>query len=371
MRRAAPLLAAVALLAAAPLSAQDSVPARTAAPRAEPGRRLGALRPRTQRPPRAAPSAPAGTRDTIRPTLDTTTATMPPPPGFAYTASVRPRAVTVGERFVSGLAVSVPAGTRVAIDVAKDSADRWRVVGRATATAADSAWTRYLVVAPMVAWVPGLPDTAGATLRLTAPDGRVATIPVALRLPEVRSVLPVDTTKWRVRPPHDVWGASRDWRLLALLAALALLLIALIAWLVAKLVRRRRARRIPATARERALALLERARTSGFIEAGNWNAFYSLVSEALRGLAASLDPRWSTDLTTAELMGEMRSARADEIHLATLGELLRVADLAKFARRGREPDDARRDLDHARDWVKTFAAPASEPAEAVAAEVAP
>ena len=44
-------------------------------------------------------------------------------------------------------------------------------------------------------------------------------------------------------------------------------------------------------------------------------------------------------------------------------DLLRVADLAKFARRGRAPDDARRDLDDARRWVETFALPAPEPAE--------
>jgi DNA-binding transcriptional regulator YbjK len=130
---------------------------------------------------------------------------------------------------------------------------------------------------------------------------------------------------------------------------------------------------VPATARQRALALLERARTSGFIEAGNWKAFYTLVSEALRGLAAALDARWSTDLTSAELIAEMRSDRVDSEHADTLEHLLRIADLAKFARRGRDPDDARRDLDEARKWVESFAVPEPEPAEsaAVAAGVAP
>jgi hypothetical protein len=366
MRRAAALGLALALLGAAPLSAQDSVPARTPAARTQPGRRLGALRPRSQHPP-----AGTGTRDTIRPTLDTTTAAMPVPEGFAWRASVEPKTVTVGDRFASGLAVFVPAGTRVAIGIPKDSADRWRVLGGPEVTAADSARSRWRVVAPMVAWVPGLPDTLGATLRLTAPDGRVATVPVTLRMPAVRSVLPADTTKWRVRPPHDVWGPSRDWRWIALLAALALVLLALLAWAMVSLLRRRRARRIPATARERALALLERAGKSGFIEAGNWKAFYSLVSEALRGLAAGLEPRWSTDLTTSELVEEMRSGRVDEIQLISLEELLRVADLAKFARWGRDPDDARRDLDAAREWVRSFAAPVPEPADAALAGVAP
>ena len=308
------------------------------------------------------------TRDSLRPPP------VPPadtaPAGFAFQASVRPRTVTVGDRFVSGAAVAVPAGTRVVVEVPKDSADRWRVVGTATATARDSARTRWLVVVPMVAWVPGIPDSARARLRLTPPGGRALVIPITLRLPAVRAVLPADTTKWRVRPPHDVWGPSRDWRVIAAMALLALLLLALIAWLAARLIRRRRKKRGPATARQRALALLERARTSGFIEAGNWKAFYTLVGDALRGFAAELEPRWSTDLTTSELLETMREDDVAAADTDALGHLLRVADLAKFARHGRAPDDARRDLDEARRWVEGFALPAREPADAEADPVA-
>ncbi|MBV9109717.1 MAG: hypothetical protein JO306_09960, partial [Gemmatimonadetes bacterium] len=237
------------------------------------------------------------------------------------------------------------------------------VLGKATATPRDSAHTAWLVIVPMVAWQPGIADSAAARLRVTGPDGATVAVPVVLPLPQVRSVLPADSTKWRVRPPHDVWGPSYDWPRVALLAALAILLIALLAWAIVTWVRRRRAARIPATARERALALLERARTSGFIEAGNWKAFYTLVSDALRGLAADLDPRWSTDLTSPELVERIREGGADDDHVETLERLLRVADLAKFARRGRAPDDARRDLEDARRWVETFALPSPETAE--------
>ena len=309
----------------------------------------------------------------MRPTRDSLRRTPTPPPadtapaGFAFRASVQPKTVTVGDRFVSGAAVAVPAGTRVTVEVPKDSADRWRVVGAATATARDSARTRWLVVAPMVAWVPGIPDSLRARLRITPPGGRALTIPVTLRLPTVRAVLPDDTTKWRVRPPHDVWGPSRDWRVLGAMALLALLLLALLAWLAAWLIRRRRKALVPATARERALALLEKARTSGFVEAGNWKAFYTLVSDALRGLAAELEPRWSTDLTTSELLEAMREDDVADADVDALGHLLRVADLAKFARHGRAPDDARRDLDEARRWVQAFAPPARPPADVEAA----
>jgi hypothetical protein len=286
-----------------------------------------------------------------------------PPAGFDFRPAVEPKTVTVGDRFVAGAAVSVPAGTRVTVEVPKDSADRWRVVGRAAATAKDSARTRWLIVVPMVAWVPGLPDSLGARLRLAMEDGRTLILPVTLRLPTVRAVLPADSTKWVVKPPHDVWGPSRDWRADALLALLALLLLALIAWLVARIIRRRRKRAGALTARQQALVTLDRAGRSGFIEAGNWKAFYTLVAEALRGYAAALASGWSTDLTSTELLEAMEADGIAEDDVAALERLLRVADLAKFARHGRAPDDARHDLADARTWVERFAVPSPENAE--------
>lgn len=374
MMRAAVLLLALAACSAAPAHAQDS----TRAPAEGPVRpRATQPRPAQTRPAQTRPArprtTPARTTPARAPTpaTDTTRAAAPaPPPGFAYQARAQPDTVTVGDRFASGMAVTVPAGTQVALEVARDTADRWRVLGDVTATPRDSARSRWVVVANMVAWQPGLPDTLGAELRLTGGDGRVINLPVKLAFPTVRAVLPADSTQWRVRPPHDVWGSSRDAARTALLVALillALLLLALSAWLIVRAVRRRRARMLPANARERALALLERARTSGFIEAGNWKAFYTLVAEALRGYIAVVEPRFSEDLTTSEVVEGMRAGGAPDGRVDTLEHLLRVSDLAKFARHGRAPDDARRDLDLARGWVESYAVPAAEPAMAEAA----
>jgi hypothetical protein len=382
MTRAVALLLTLLALSAAPASAQDSTPA------ARP--RLGQVRPRPAHPrptsPRRTPRAPrpptrTPARDTTRAAAGDTAPT--PPPGFAYQARTEPDTVTVGDRFASGLAVSAPAGTRVALEVAKDTADRWRVLGAVRATPRDSARTRWLVVANMVAWQPGLPDTLSAELKLTSSDGRSITLPVKLAFPIVRAVLPADSAKWRVRPPHDVWGPSVDPARTALAVALlivALLLLALLTWLIVRMIRRRRARAIPANARERALALLERARTSGFVEAGNWHAFYTLIADALRGFIAAVEPRLGEDLTSSEIVGAMRSRGKPGERVETLEHLLQVSDLAKFARHGRAPDDARRDLDRAREWVESYVLPsdeavsADEPAatdEPAAAEAAP
>ncbi|HEV7587322.1 MAG TPA: hypothetical protein VGO40_04255, partial [Longimicrobium sp.] len=78
-----------------------------------------------------------------------------------------------------------------------------------------------------------------------------------------------------------------------------------------------------------------------------------------------------TDLTTSELLETMREDGAAAAEVDALGHLLRVADLAKFARHGRAPDDARRDLDEARHWVEAFAPPAREPEVADAAADVP
>lgn len=348
MTRTAALLLAFVLSTATAMQAQDSrsAPRQTAA------------RSRQQQ---------------TRSTQQTTRATPTPPPGFAMQPRVEPDTLTVGDRFATGVAVSVPAGTRVALEIAKDSADRWRVLG-AINTTRDSVRSRWVLSANMVAWQPGLPDSISATLRLTSAEGRVSALPIKLAFPKVRAVLPDDSTKWVVRPPHDVWGPSVDPKRTALgigAIILALLLIALVTLLVIRALRRRRARRIPATARERALALLERARTSGFVEAGNWKAFYTLIGEALRGYLATVEPALSEDLTSREVVDEMRRVGRAEADVDRLEELLGVGDLAKFARRGRTSDDAYRDLDRARDWIERYGPPTAQAGDdAVANEAA-
>jgi hypothetical protein len=371
MRRAAALAALLLALSAGVAHAQDSTGARRR-PRTAAGAHLGGLHPRgpVARRPRTAP-----------PAQDSAAAARPPAPaprpdsvlpaGVSVQASVEPKTVTVGDRFSSGLALVVPAGTRVAVEVAKDTADRWRALDSVTVTPRDSAGTRWLAVVPMVAWWPGPADsvTKLATVRLTAPGGRTDSARVRLAFPAVRATLPADSTRWVVRPPHDVWGASRDWKRDALGAGFILLPLVLLATLLIWLLRRLRRKRVPATARERALAILERAETSGFIEAGNWKAFYTLVSEALRGFAAKTDPAWSTDLTSDEVIDAMRAKAVDPERVATLQRLLDVSDLAKFARRGRDADDARRDLADARAWIESFEPPASpEPPESADGE---
>jgi hypothetical protein len=227
----------------------------------------------------------------------------------------------------------------------------------------DSAHSQYRVIAPMVAWLPGPQPPVPARLVLAGADGRVSRSPLRLALPVVRAVLPADSARWLVKPPHDVWGPSQDAKRLALLGTLALLLLALLAALAVWLLRRPRRASLPRGARERALHQLDQAGGAGLIEAGNWKEFYTRVSAALREYAAALRGEWSRDLTSAELIAAMREGRgAEEDDVAPLAVVLRISDLAKFARHGRTPEEARADLETARAWVRDFS-PAGSGAE--------
>ncbi|HEX2204296.1 MAG TPA: DUF4381 family protein [Longimicrobium sp.] len=277
------------------------------------------------------------------------------PVALPFAVRVAPETVTVGERFRVTASVRLPPGSWVELD-APPTSERVMAVGKPETTLPDSAASVLRTVVEMVAWSPGPAEVLVATARVTDADGGTRMAPVALQLPVVRSVLPADTTKHRPRGAKDVFGPDRDWRLLALAAALALVALALALWWVVRR-RKRRGRVVPGPrpgARQRALAELERARTSGHAEAGRWKAFYSMVSDALRGYAAAMDPAWSPDLTTSELVARMRRDGVSPERAAPLARALEAADLAKFARRPFTPETAHADLAAARAWVEQF-----------------
>lgn len=258
-------------------------------------------------------------------------------------ATVTPDTVTVGERF--RVAVSLPQAESWLELLPPADSDRVRMVSRTRGSASDST----SATATLVAWRTGPADSVDALARVGAADGSQRTVPLRLPLPAVRSVLPADPRRQVPRGPKDVWGAGYDWRMIAGLALLAAVILGL---LVRWIVRRRRRGGVAGTPREQALALLERAERSGLLEAGDAKGFYTLVATALRGYAAAVDGRWSEDLTTSEFLARMRESGIRDVD--ALASVLRSADLAKFARHRRTPDEARRDLAEARRWVETF-----------------
>ena len=272
-----------------------------------------------------------------------------------FSVRVAPETVTVGERFRVTASVWLPPGSWLELDPPAPT-ERVMAVDSPRTARPDSAASVFHASVEMVAWSPGPADVAVATARVIDPDGTTRMSPVALELPVIRSVLPADTTQHRPKGPKDVFDAGRPWWMTALLALLALLALALLVLALVRLVRwlrrRSRAPEVPLTARARALAALERARSSGDAEAGRWKALYSAVSDALRGYAAAVDARWSADLTTSELLARMRAGGVSEGDVGTLARVLGAADLAKFARRPFTTETAHADLAAARAWVE-------------------
>jgi hypothetical protein len=277
--------------------------------------------------------------------------------------AVAPETVTVGDRFRVAVSVDLPSADSVALIVEPDSLGRWQTVGAPRSYRPDSVSRSHRAAATMVSWVTVAKDSAAATLRIFDGDGKTEDRSISIPLPVVRSVLPADTAKHRPRPAKDVYGSSRDWRLVALIATGILLLLGLLAFLL--LGRRKKKPRAVAMpdARQRALSALERAGASGTAEAGEWKAFYSQVSGALRAFAEECEARWSADLTTTELLARMREDGVAPDDARPLAGVLRDADLAKFARHPLTLDMARRDLGDAKRWVETFDRPAPVSAE--------
>lgn len=118
--------------------------------------------------------------------------------------------------------------------------------------------------------------------------------------------------------------------------------------------------------REAALAALQEARAAGLVERGEWKEFYTRISLALREYLEAIEPGWSEDLTTTELLAQVRVAAAHDA-AADLAALLRPADQVKFARRVPTAAEAIAEWEAARRWVERFRPPAAvEPVEVAA-----
>lgn len=272
-------------------------------------------------------------------------------------AAVVPDTVRVGDVFRVAIRAVLPPGHGATFPDSLDLPDDVEMAGRRALhvdTLPDGGLT-VTSVYPLSAWRPGAVELERVEVRIEGPVGAEG-VEVALPRVTVASVLPDDAPGLDPRPPKDVLGASRRLWPLLLLALLvgAVAMGGVVYW------RSRRERPRPAVAetfapapRERTLAQLDEALELGLIEAGEYKAFYSRVTGALRGYLEALDAAWGAELTTTELTARtdaMLEAQAAE----ALRRLLRAGDMVKFAKREPTRDEARDDWAAARRWVASF-----------------
>ncbi len=249
--------------------------------------------------------------------------------------AVRPETVTVGQPFVLTLHVRAAPGLTVTFPDGPDSAawvqalDPRALAGARVADSVDRTATYRLA-----AWNVGALDLAMPDVLLRAGNA-VQRLPLRGLTVFVKSVLPNDSSRRTPKPARDLLvGWAFPWWILAVLAFIAFLLG--VAW------RRRRVqgapRRPPVTPFARAEREFTRVAALGLVEAGERGRYVSLVVEVVRDYLRGRFPLASLSLTTDELMREI--ADAPTVPHARLAQLLREADLVKFARRGLTTDRA-------------------------------
>lgn len=268
--------------------------------------------------------------------------------------------IRVGDPFRALIRISVPPGTTVVLPDSLPPADDIENAGRLrTRRDSTSAGVHVVAAYSLIAWRADSVVLPSIDAVLKSADGE-RTVSIDLPVVRVVSVLPADTTGIEPKPAKDVLGANRVWWPLLLAALVLIALIALGIWWW---YRRRRAvvsvEEVPdALPRDGALEELERIRQLALVEKGEFKEHYTRVAEVLRRYMQTVQPAWSTDLTTTEL-GER--VRGDTDVKAALG-VLRHADMVKFARSVPGAADAHADLDRARDWIAGYPPPIVETA---------
>lgn len=325
--------------------------------------------------------------------------------------AVVPDSILVGDVFRVAVQVTVAGGTVVefpdtlAVPANVEAAARRAI----TVDSAADGRVSHTAVYPLAAWRPGPVELPPARIRVAGPQGRSSEVEAQFRPILIATVLPTDTTQIEPKPARDVIGSSR----LIWPFALAILLLLAAAAGAFWAYRRRRPQSVAGPAvppRVAALAELDRIRKLGYLERGEYRAFYTAVAAALRGYTSRLDARWGVELTTTELWRAMvraieqdwqatvdsRTTGSDEPAVAAeapagsvepgtrptltggarrqpvsgeggsndaqeLYSMLGRADLVKFARARPEVAEAHAVWTEARRWVEQFPPPDQDP----------
>lgn len=239
---------------------------------------------------------------------------------------VAPDTVRVGDPFTVSVRVRAPQGAVIEFPPAPDSGvaveplDPVRIRTTADSIAVDQT-AEYRLAAWRVGYLPI--EFADVIVRQDIGTRRV---PITDAFVIVATVLPADTAQQVPKPPREPFLFGVPWWVWAVLAAAAVALLALLAWLWRRSRRRPPARVAPIAVAEREF---DRVESLGLVAAGEPARHVDLMVEVLRDYLAASMPGAATSLTSSELAGVLRRARAAQ-H-ARCATLLAEADLVKFA----------------------------------------
>jgi hypothetical protein len=198
---------------------------------------------------------------------------------------------------------------------------------------------------------PGEVEIPGVEVTYLGRAGEVRTAktsPTPIKIASVIANEPEPALK-EIAPPVRVW--QPDLLLVYIAGGLAAAIVgALLTWLV---VRRLRGRALlrpgppPRPAHEIALERLDRLGTYGFLENADNRPFYFAVSEVIREYLGARFGFDSLELTTDELMAELRRSASRELVLGEIEGWLSGCDLVKFAKISPSASESRGTLETA------------------------
>jgi hypothetical protein len=237
---------------------------------------------------------------------------------------------------------------------------------------------RRVFTLTIAAYEPGPKEVPAIEVTYLGPRGDVRTArtsPVAIKIGSLIANEPEPALKDAAPPvsviEENLWPAY---------VAGGLVAAGLGALLTIAIVRRLRARRgdrpgpPPRPAHEVALERLDRLGAYGFLENADNRPFYFAVSEVIREYLGARFGFDSLELTTDELVAQLRRSSGREIVVGEIQGWLSACDLVKFAKISPSAAEARGALESAirivtatRPVVETVVAPASGAAEATRA----
>ena len=139
-----------------------------------------------------------------------------------------------------------------------------------------------------------------------------------------------------LKPQLRVPGAAPQIPAIAIQVGLAIVVLLMLALIVRQTLRRARAVPVVAaddaqlTPAQRAMAELNRVATLGLPEKGRYGEHYALVSKALRSYVGDRFGLAATERTPRELREDMLRAGVDRTEVATIYEILREGEVARF-----------------------------------------
>ena len=295
----------------------------------------------------------------------------PPAHPFAFSAQPDKDAVTLGEPFTVTLRIEHPALDTYALPepLPVEPLALRGAPAVARGTKGDRAETTFSI--PLVVLKSLEPRLPGLTLLVDGPDGprqlAVPETPIRLRSLVAEERAPTaEQAHHGPKPPVPVLVRSFLWAWL-----LGALLLAVAGVFAAREVRRRqRMRPVPAapppTAEEEAMARLLALKQRRPWDRGQGRAAVFELSEIVRAYLGRRLRFDALDLTSEELLADLRARRILGLDLLELSGELSWQDLVKFARAEPSADDCERAIDRAASLVDRTRAVVEMPLRAVA-----